>query len=210
MVENTNKKLLTNLFTCMFVALIFAFGFSKPAFAAEPDDAVIALLCSQSGVQTVQESQDDFVMPTVADLDNPANEKKIGHVAGTDAWNDLIYSHCSARGIDPIFVKSIMAIESAGQIDAKNGSYLGLYQVGKAFGYDSTLMLSDADYQTEAALNVIETKIAAAIDLGIEPSVYYVAKFYNGSESYAKTLARIYEDLNGIEGSAKTNLVKNM
>lgn len=147
-------------------------------------------------------------MPTVANMDNPDNAKRFGQVAGTDQWNDLIYSHCMARGIDPVFVKAIMTVESGGNVAAKNGSYLGLYQVGKSFGYDSSLMLSDPDYQTEAAIDVIESKIMTAYDLGCKANIYYVAKFYNGSESYAKTVSRIYEDLNGIEGSAKTNLVK--
>ncbi|MCQ2749336.1 MAG: hypothetical protein MJ246_05070 [Clostridia bacterium] len=147
-------------------------------------------------------------MPTVANMDNPANANKVGNVAGTDQWNDMIYIHCMNRGIDPVFVKAIMTVESGGNVAAKNGSYLGLYQVGKSFGYDSKLMLSDPDYQTEAAIDVIYSKIAVAYDLKVTPNVYYVAKFYNGSESYAKTVSRIYEDLNGIEGSSKTNLVK--
>lgn len=227
---NIQKILITLIATILFVFLK-----SFNTYAADVQVEVIAVPVASTDIQYTQEELEAIYlaqqaqaaqattpaeeiqisaipqaapMPTSAMLNNPANAKKVGNCAGTDQWNDMIYTHCMARGIDPVFVKAIMTVESGGNVAAKNGSYLGLYQVGKSFGYDTNKMLSDPDYQTEAAIDVIYSKIAVAYDLGCPANIYYVAKFYNGSESYAKMVSRIYEDLTDVEGSSKTNLVK--
>lgn len=142
------------------------------------------------------ETTEEFVMPTVDDLDGDYAEYKY-LVEGTDEYNDILEEAAGEYGIDPIFLKCIMAKESCGNLKATNGSYIGAFQIGTSFGFDSELMMTDALYAARCACEVMLDKADVAESLGLEPSIYYIAKFYNGGSKYAKFVCGMYEDLSG-------------
>ena len=135
-----------------------------------------------------------YDMPTVDDLDG--NGAKYDYlVSGTDQYNDLLATVAVRNNIDPVFLKVLMSVESCGVVSVKSGSYYGPFQISSSFGFDNNLMMSDAEYAMQCACDVINCKANAVKNCNLEPSIYYVAKFYNGSSAYGKKVSTIYEDL---------------
>ena len=146
----------------------------------------------------------DFDMPTVEDLGDQDYDYL---VVGTDQYNDQIEEIAIANNINPVFVKCIMCVESCGVIDAKKGSYYGLFQIGKSFGFDNDRMLTDSEYAIQCACEVIKSKAQAADDCGVDHSVYYVAKFYNGAGRYGKFVGYLFNQFsNGQYGDKDTSV----
>lgn len=189
-------------FALCAATLIMACTIPLEAKAAELDPPASAEIVVESqNLENIQDtglvstiSEEEFIMPTV---DSMPDQKYAYLVAGTDQYNDLIKQIGFEYGIDPVFIKTIMAVESCGEMSAKNGSHIGLYQIAKSFGYDTDKMFTDSDYATRAACEVINGKAAACDSKKVGHSIYYVAKFYNGSSSYGKKVGYIYNQLCG-------------
>lgn len=151
----------------------------------------------------VELEKEPFVMPTADSVENEAYRNR---VAGTDKWNDLILKVSEEEEVDPVFVKCIMTLESAGEQDlvCTNGNSTkdyGLMQINStwesSFNFDE--ILSNPEYAIRAGIKVIKIKIDSAIRNGKEPTVHEVAWRYNGySEKgnlYANRFVTLYEDI---------------
>lgn len=172
---------------------------SVDAKAAEIDPSPLVVTYDEE----TGERDTDVVMPTVDNLDG--NAKKYNYlVSGTDQYNDIFVKVGNEYGIDPVFLKVIMSVESCGVLTAKNGCHIGPYQISTSFGFDSALMTTDVEYATRACCEVINIKAADLQSRGFDTSIYYVAKWYNGGSAYAKKVSSIYEDLT--EGSRDVNV----
>lgn len=126
------------------------------------------------------------------------------NIKGTDKWDALIIEISREKGIDPVFLKCIMAIESGGyqktlNTKNKNGTHdYGLMQVNTSWGdrFDYSQMLSDPKYAISCGADVVLCKIARAKALGLKPTAFNVFWLYNGYSSqgkkYAKKVSVIY------------------
>lgn len=150
-----------------------------------------------------EELKEEFVMPTALNVESEAYKNR---VAGTDKWNDLILKVSQEEEVDPIFVKCIMTLESAGDIDLvyrnKNNTLdYGLMQVNSSWGstFDFEEMLVNPEYAIRAGIKVIKIKIDSAIRNGKEPTIHEVAWRYNGYSKqgnlYANRFVALYDDL---------------
>lgn len=175
-------KLFALLATCILV-----FALPLTANAAETDDVNNQMVLDQQAAE-------DFVMPTV---DTMPDQTYAYLVEGTDQYNDQLKEIGLKNGINPIFLKVIMSMESCGDINAKNGGHIGLFQIGKSFGYDTNKMMTDSEYAIQCACEVIRGKADVADSLKCKHSVYYVAKFYNGEGKYGKMAGYLFNQLGG-------------
>ena len=161
----------------------------------------------------VEEVELEFTMPTADMITSEENKKYKTKVAGTDAWNDRIYELSKQYNVDPIFVKSLMVLESGGDIKAgyPNGSYCGLMQVYKGYGYDLERIYTDGDYAICAGLDIILNKAKSAKLKGNAATCFEIAWRYNSySEKglpYANKASSLYEELSG--NSRETVVVYN-
>lgn len=144
-------------------------------------------------------------MPTAADYNGPENgahgQKGLkSKIAGTDKWNTNILTVSNQRGVNPVFVKVIMAIETGGAIQTKPnyaGAY-GLMQVIKrdynASKYDWNRMLTDVNYQINAGIDVILTKVKES---GGKTDIHSIASRYYGGKSntYGDQTVQMYAGL---------------
>lgn len=145
------------------------------------------------------------------------SKNDLNRLAGTDRWNDIIYKVSKEEEIDPIFVKCIMAIESAGVPGLtskmnKNGTYdYGLMQVNSSWSssFDMSRILTDNEYAIRCGIKIIKRKIEAAERSGKDATVLEVAWRYNGYSSqgykYAVRLSGMYE---AISGMSRNTLVR--
>ena len=106
----------------------------------------------------------DSAMPRVEDYKGDSRYRS--NVAGTDSWNGIIYAQSVDAGVDPVFVKAVMAKESGGKQDAKNGNTntttdYGLMQVNSAWGdrFDYNRMMTDPNYAVASGIEVIKIKM---------------------------------------------------
>lgn len=157
---------------------------------------------------TYVEMDDNFnLMPTVANYtgDDEEIRKKI---EGTDKWNDLIYEVATREGVDPVYVKCIIAKESCGDpketCNNKNGTVdYGLMMVNSSWGdiYDYNRILNDPEYAIECGIKVLKEKERIAKSLGLDTTIYNVSWLYNGytkqGKKYANNMKEIYEGLSG-------------
>lgn len=138
------------------------------------------------------------------------SKNDLNRLAGTDRWNDIIYKVSKEEEIDPVFVKCIMAIESAGTPGLtskmnKNGTYdYGLMQVNSSWSssFDMQRILTDNEYAIRCGIKIIKRKIEAAERSGKDATVHEVAWRYNGYSSqgykYAQRLSGMYEAISGM------------
>lgn len=153
----------------------------------------------------------DYKMPLYTDI-SPNLIKIWGtKVKGTDKWNNLIKKVSQEEGIDPIFVKCIMAIESSGKQSVINKNKnlttdYGLMQVNTCWKsrFDYKRMLKDPEYAIRSGVKIIKYKIKDAVDNGNKPTVFEILWRYNGKskksnkgKNYALRLSKLYEDLSG-------------
>ncbi len=160
--------------------------------------------------------EETYSMPTACEVSTENENMKV-RIAGTDKWNDLIYKVSMEEEIDPVFVKCIMAIESAGNqniinYNKNNTTDYGLMQVNTCWGnrFDYNKMMSDPEYAIRSGIQVIKYKIDAAERAGNEPTAFEVAWRYNGysdmGKRYANKFVTLYNDLNSkSENSIKLN-----
>lgn len=142
-----------------------------------------------------------FEMPTVDVLieagitDDSYNRDWVYSISGSDKWNDLIYDEATYYGLDPIFVKVVLACESNGnQYCIGAGTYYGLMQVGKRWGYDCDRMLNDPKFAIDCGCEVLIAHNAG--------SIYKTMCGYGGgsnyfSEKYNAGFLEVYETLSG-------------
>lgn len=150
------------------------------------------------------EKENNIVMPTADEMISDVLGYK-ERVAGTDRWNDLILKVSLEENIDPVFVKCIMALESAGDENLvhynKNSTYdSGLMQVNSSWvEYDKERLLYDHEYAIRCGIEVIKAKIHAAEVNGKVPTAYEVAWRYNGyceqGRKYASKFVTLYSEL---------------
>lgn len=151
----------------------------------------------------IEEIELEFTMPTVDMITSEENKKYKSKVAGTDMWNDRIYELSKQYNVDPIFVKTLMVLESGGNIKAgyPNGSYCGLMQVYKGYGYDLDRIYTDGDYAICAGLDTIVNKAKAAKLKGKAATCFEIAWRYNSYNEkglpYANKASSLYEELSG-------------
>ncbi|OGO81833.1 MAG: hypothetical protein A2Y18_00485 [Clostridiales bacterium GWD2_32_19] len=150
-----------------------------------------------------------YQMPTASNLSDEMKaiwEKK---VIGTDQWNTLIEKVSVEEGIDPIFVKCVMAIESGGYQQAHNTKNAngtqdyGLMQVNSSWGsyFDYDKMLYDPEYAIRSGIQVVRRKVILAEKSGVQPTVFEVLWRYNGKSArgkiYAERVTKLYNNLSG-------------
>ncbi|WP_053453622.1 XkdQ/YqbQ family protein [Exiguobacterium sp. BMC-KP] len=113
-------------------------------------------------------------------------------LAGTDKWNDLMVKIGKEKGIDPLFLKVIMAIESGGREKAvgpptQYGQALGLFQIIPG-AVDTTVdanRLLTGKYNMEKAADIfLNEKANVAKRLGKKMSVVEMAHFWVGYSNY--------------------------
>ncbi|HAN09308.1 MAG TPA: hypothetical protein DCP90_01700 [Clostridiales bacterium] len=148
-------------------------------------------------------------MPTVDNLSDEMRKTWGVKVTGTDQWNTLIERVSKEEGIDPIFIKCVMAIESGGYQQAhntknSNGTQdYGLMQVNTSWGsyFDYNKMLYDPEYAIRSGIQVVKCKIASAEKSGEEPTAFEILWRYNGKSAkgkrYAERVIKLYENLSG-------------
>ena len=127
--KSASSQLIIRLIVGVFVILVFllntlsaAGGVLEPALVDNKENLNIELDDQNAEekieeiIKDEQENEATFVMPTAAtmEVDTLGYKKR---VAGTDKWNDLILKVSLEEDVDPIFVKCIMAVESAGDAD---------------------------------------------------------------------------------------------
>jgi LysM repeat protein len=127
-------------------------------------------------------------------------------LTNVDKWDHLIMKAANDRGINPVFLKCITAMESNGNIPTKPNAYncYGIIQVQKnsanSSKYDWNRMLgtSEADllYQLNAGIDVVESKLTALKNLQKKypnsrwtnnPEIQMVANLYYGDDNNGKT-----------------------
>jgi hypothetical protein len=146
-----------------------------------------------------------YLMPTVANYSGPDSDGyqsgMRAKISGTDQWNDLIYKVSSEYGLNPVFVKCIMATESGGNLgDISSAGAYGLMQVIKrsynASQIDWNKILKDPEYAIRCGCDVIIGKVTAARSSKKPASVYNIAKYYMGWNSqgdrYAAHIVKFY------------------
>ncbi|HBY19915.1 MAG: hypothetical protein A2Y24_06355 [Clostridiales bacterium GWE2_32_10] len=149
----------------------------------------------------------ESTMPTANDLSYEVRQTWEKKIIGTDAWNDLIKKVSDEEGVDPIFVKCVMAVESGGYQQAHNTKNAngtqdyGLMQVNTSWGsyFDYGKMLVDPEYAIRSGIQVIKCKVNLSQKNGKTPTVHEVLWRYNGKnargKNYADRVSKLYEDL---------------
>lgn len=119
-------------------------------------------------------------------------------LAGTDQWNDLLYKVGKKEGVNPVFLKVIMAIESSGNLSAYNetSGATGPFQIIPRWypEFDYKRMRTDMEYAIWAACQVIKEKARMAG----KSDIYSVARYYydaNKGDSYGKQAVQMYTGL---------------
>lgn len=215
--KSASSQLIMRLIVGVFVILVFllntlsaAGGALEPALVDNKDVLNIELENKDSEKNEKKNKKDkknkmSFVMPTADTMEMDTLGYK-NRVAGTDKWNDLILKVSLEEDIDPIFVKCIMALESAGDADLihynKNNTYdSGLMQVNStwASSFDLQRLTTDYEYAIRCGIKIIKLKIAAAERNGKIPTAHEVAWRYNGyceaGRKYANKFITLYNDL---------------
>jgi hypothetical protein len=119
-------------------------------------------------------------------------------IKGTDKWDGLIIEISKEKGIDPVFLKCIMAIESGGyqktlNTTNKNGTHdYGLMQVNTSWGdrFDYKKMLSNPRYAISCGADVVLCKIASAKQKGMKPTAFNIFWLHNGYSNQGKKYAQ--------------------
>lgn len=147
-------------------------------------------------------------MPTADDYKGPdvgahgqRNLKQ--RIAGTDKWNDLLLKVSVQEGVNPVFMKVIMAIESAGNAGTATSSAgaVGIMQIVPKYHpeFDYNRMRNDPEYAIACSCKVVKGKAEAAKRSGNPTDVHEVAWRYYGKtaagKSYGDQAVQMYEGL---------------
>lgn len=135
-------------------------------------------------------------------------------IKGTDKWNDLIYKVSNERKIDPIILKILIALESAGNMKTININYRtnekgekyedsrdrGPTQINsKNKQFDKYRLLNDPEYAFNAGIDMLELKYKYLIRLDKETTIENVLWAYNGlskeGEIYREKFKKIAESI---------------
>ncbi|WP_290756267.1 MULTISPECIES: peptidoglycan DD-metalloendopeptidase family protein [unclassified Exiguobacterium] len=155
----------------------------------------------ESGAKATGTSDTSSTMRTVADYKGPdtvgSREGLGSSIAGTDKWNDLMVKVGKEKGIDPLFLKVIMTIESGGNELAigpptRYGQAIGLFQIipGAVDTPVDANRLRTAEYNTKKAADIfLNEKGNAAKNRGVKMSVGEMAHFWFGYLQTAEALA---------------------
>lgn len=142
-------------------------------------------------------------MPTANNYTGPDNGAHgqinlRGRLSGTDVWNDLLFEVGKREGVNPVFLKVIMAIESSGNLTAYNptsratGPFQILPRWYPEFDYDR--MTKDMEYAIWAGAQVVKEKAR----ISGKTDIYTVARYYydaNKGDSYGKQAVEMYTGL---------------
>lgn len=178
----------------------------------------------ESGAKATGTSDTSSTMKTVADYKGPdqiGNRAGIGSsIAGTDKWNSLMVKLGKEKGIDPLFLKTIMAIESDGGEKRTgpplpNGDHAyGLFQIVPSM-VDTTVdvnRLLEGEYNMKKSIDImLNEKGAAAKRNGKKMSVAEMAHFWVGylnssySLFYVELASKIYAGFGGDPDSLITD-----
>lgn len=178
----------------------------------------------ESGAKATGTSDTSSAMKTSADYKGPdtvGNRSGIGSsAAGTDKWNDMMVKLGKEKGIDPLFLKTIMIIESGGTEKAigpllPNGDHAyGLFQIvpSKVDTPVDVNRLTDGEYNMNKSIDImLNEKGGAAKRLGKKMSVAEMAHFWVGylnssySLFYVELASKIYAGFGGDPDSLITD-----
>ncbi|WP_214855005.1 peptidoglycan DD-metalloendopeptidase family protein [Exiguobacterium sp. s130] len=177
----------------------------------------------ESGAKATGTSDTSSTMRTVADYKGPdtigSREGLGSSIAGTDKWNDLMVKVGKEKGIDPLFLKVIMTIESGGNELAigpptRYGQAIGLFQIipGAVDTPVDANRLRTAEYNTKKAADIfLNEKGNAAKNRGVKMSVGEMAHFWFGYLQTAEALAykKLAETLYAGFGGDPHSLITN-
>lgn len=199
------KSVPSLLYVRLIAGALFILVFLMNSLSVAQGIMTPVLTDNQKQINLGVELKPEFVMPVADDIviDNSGYKSR---VYGTDKWNDLIYKVSEEENIDPVFVKCIMALESAGEDNLthynKNGTFdSGLMQVNSSWAssFDLSRLNEDPEYAIRCGILVIKAKIDACLRNGHEPTIYEVAWRYNGyceaGRRYADRFSKLYTDL---------------
>lgn len=178
----------------------------------------------ESGAKPTGTSDTSSTMKTVADYKGPdqvGNRAGLGSsIAGTDKWNDMMVKFGKEKGIDPLFLKTIMAIESEGgekrvgpPLPGGDHAY-GLFQIVPSrvdTPVDANRLL-DGEYNMKKSIDImLNEKGGAAKRLGKKMSVAEMAHFWVGYSQgsyalgYVELASKIYAGFGGDPDSLITD-----
>ncbi len=155
----------------------------------------------ESGAKATGTSDTSSTIRTVVDYKGPdtvGSRAGLGSaIAGTDKWNDLMVKVGKEKSIDPLFLKVIMTIESAGVEKAvgpptRYGQALGLFQIipgAVDTPVDANRLLTGEYNMKKAADIFLIEKGNAAKNRGVKMSVGEMAHFWFGYLQTAEALA---------------------
>lgn len=155
----------------------------------------------ESGAKATGTSDTSSSLKTAADYKGPdtvGSRQGIGNsIAGTDKWNDLMVKVGKEKSIDPLFLKTIMTIESAGDELAVGpptvyGQAYGLFQIipgAVDTPVDANRLLKGEYNMMKAADIFLNEKGGAAKRRGVKMSVGEMAHFWFGYLQTAEALA---------------------
>lgn len=150
----------------------------------------------ETGAKATGTSDTSSTLKTSADYKGPDTiNTRSGwgsSLAGTDKWNSLMVKVGKEKGIDPLFLKVIMAIESAGTESAvgpptQYGQALGLFQIipgAVDTPVDANRLLTGEYNMKKAADIFLNEKANTAKRLGKKLSVVEMAHFWVGYANY--------------------------
>ncbi len=155
----------------------------------------------ETGAKATGSSDTSSTLKRVGDYKGPdtvGSRTGIGSaIASTDKWNDLMVKVGKSKGIDPLFLKTIMTIESAGNEKAVGpptiyGQALGLFQIipgAVGTAVDANRLLTGEYNMKKAADIFLNEKGSTAKRLGKKMSVAEMAHFWFGYLQTAEALA---------------------
>lgn len=177
-----------------------------------------------SGTKSNGDSETTSGLKTVADYKGPdkiGNREGIGSsIQGTDEWNEMMVKYGKKEGIDPLFLKTIMAIESGGGEKRTgpplpNGDHAyGLFQIvpSKVGTKVDVNRLLDGEYNMKKSIDImLKEKGNIAKGLGKKMSVKEMAHFWVGYSQgsyalgYVELASQIYAGFGGDPDSLITD-----
>ena len=181
-----------------------------------------------SGTKSNGDSETTSGLKTVADYKGPdkiGDREGIGSsIQGTDEWNEMMVKYGKKEGIDPLFLKTIMAIESGGGEKRTgpplpNGDHAyGLFQIvpSKVGTKVDVNRLLDGEYNMRKSIDImLKEKGDIAKGLGKKMSVKEMAHFWVGYSQgsyalgYVELASQIYAGFGGDPDSLITDPKKN-
>ena len=160
-------------------------------------------------------------------MTGPHHGQQATRLKGTDKWNDLIYEVSTSRGVNPVFVKVLMAIETGGTVPSGPNAFncWGLMQVQQnsinraLYDWNAFTKSDPASVrkQLNAGIDVIFAKLQALASLQKKhpnsrwtnnPELRMVANLYYGDDKNGRTYGEWAEILYVGFGYSKHDSVK--